>query len=538
MNDAEIPRRSFVERLRGTAHWFAIGISLVVVSIALGVLARHELRINLEREAVRTLGTLGDGETPLRWNLRTPADAIAGRAFGTDDFRFDREGMHMRSNGTPIEVGLVLRGPLDLQRFSLLHVDLRNVIEPELSITLRETLDAEICEGTLHGSARAPTITPDTITPDMITLDLAALAWSCAGEPAVAPSRAAMLRLRLQLPDAATATLGDVALRPRSAQLAAGLVATALPPASDRAALNEAVRTLEEHAESTALPVLTLPFGDARVEQILAARDAIRRVEPTAIVLMADDWPAVVDRARAWTPRRDTRLPPYSAWVGVGLLAVILLGLRLRPPTSPRLRASAELAGVLVVPLVFVLGDGFGDNIDPAWVAAIVATLTFAVSLLFGEAPPLPAARGARRKGWLVAIATLLVALALALALRDPQVTHEWPSATRIARYLAWAAVQQFLICVVVSGLAERALRMPALALLVAASAFALLHSPNAMLMQLTFVGGLIWAWNWQRHRALLPNILAHAASGLVLATLLPPDWLRSAEVGARYFLF
>jgi hypothetical protein len=48
----------------------------------------------------------------------------------------------------------------------------------------------------------------------------------------------------------------------------------------------------------------------------------------------------------------------------------------------------------------------------------------------------------------------------------------------------------------------------------------------------------LLWVWNWQRHRALLANIVAHATSGLLLAAALPADWLRSAEVGARYFLF
>ncbi|MFZ1392350.1 MAG: CPBP family glutamic-type intramembrane protease, partial [Dokdonella sp.] len=101
----------------------------------------------------------------------------------------------------------------------------------------------------------------------------------------------------------------------------------------------------------------------------------------------------------------------------------------------------------------------------------------------------------------------------------------------------AWAAAQQFLICVIVAGRLEKLIGSQPWALLIAALTFALLHTPNAMLMQLTFIGALIWIWNWQRHRALLANIIAHTASGLLLTANLPPHWLHSAEISARYFL-
>jgi membrane protease YdiL (CAAX protease family) len=54
--------------------------------------------------------------------------------------------------------------------------------------------------------------------------------------------------------------------------------------------------------------------------------------------------------------------------------------------------------------------------------------------------------------------------------------------------------------------------------------------------MLATFFGGLCWCALYLRERALLPLAFSHAASALVLIALLPPDWLYSAEVSARFF--
>ncbi|HTI96190.1 MAG TPA: hypothetical protein VL425_06725, partial [Rudaea sp.] len=59
---------------------------------------------------------------------------------------------------------------------------------------------------------------------------------------------------------------------------------------------------------------------------------------------------------------------------------------------------------------------------------------------------------------------------------------------------------------------------------------------PNSSLMLATFFGGLCWCALYLRERALLPLAFSHAASALVLIALLPPDWLYSAEVSARFF--
>jgi hypothetical protein len=519
------PARGLRERLGAARAGLAFGAFALLVSVALGALARHETRHQLAGEASLALAALARGDSIHEWALRTPNDVIAGRAFGTDAIRFDDQGLHVRSNGAPIEVGMVVRGTLDLVRHPLLHADLRAMPPALLSIVVRETLEAPICEGARGEVAHDH---------DGLVIDLAALQWTCAGQPATPPSRAAMLRFRLQLPADAEATLRDVALRPSAPIDIARIAPRAIVAAADaRAVMDAAAR---DSSAADVFPVWTLTFDDLRVEQVLAARDAVRRVVPGALVVIADDWARVVARAAESPPA--ARASTMVAWTGTGLLVAGLLVLRLRPPRSTRVRATVELVGVLAAPLIFVLGSGFGDDIGAVWWVALGATLAFAASLMVGEAPPPLVAGGARRRGWLVAAASVLGALALALILRDADHVLAWPTPARVARYVAWATVQQVLISVVVSALAERALHSSRAALLVAATAFALLHSPNAMLMQLTFVGGLLWVWNWQRHRALLANIVAHATSGLLLAAALPADWLRSAEVGARYFLF
>ena len=75
-----------------------------------------------------------------------------------------------------------------------------------------------------------------------------------------------------------------------------------------------------------------------------------------------------------------------------------------------------------------------------------------------------------------------------------------------------------------------------AIAIWFGALGFALLHTPNASLMLATFAGGLCWCTLYLRERALLPLAVSHAASAMVLIALLPPSWLYSAEVSARFF--
>lgn len=106
--------------------------------------------------------------------------------------------------------------------------------------------------------------------------------------------------------------------------------------------------------------------------------------------------------------------------------------------------------------------------------------------------------------------------------------------AERLLRYAAWAALQQlWLARFALPHL--RALGLGPWTLLLAGLLFAALHLPNLELMGLCFIGGCVWAWMAERHGRLLPQIASHAALGLATAALLPPELLRSLEVGGRY---
>ena len=98
------------------------------------------------------------------------------------------------------------------------------------------------------------------------------------------------------------------------------------------------------------------------------------------------------------------------------------------------------------------------------------------------------------------------------------------------------ALIQQYLICAVVTTRWQLAGLPRFVAIWLGAMTFALMHTPNASLMLATFFGGLCWCALYLRERALLPLAFSHAASALVLIALLPPSWLYSAEVSARFF--
>jgi membrane protease YdiL (CAAX protease family) len=278
-----------------------------------------------------------------------------------------------------------------------------------------------------------------------------------------------------------------------------------------------------------------LPLN-ARVELSLLARDQIRSAIADVLIVPQGDFAGISAQAVNWQPAASTSWSTRLPWLLLGGYIIGLLLLRLKPPLDTRVRALLELIAATAVPLTMIVGGYIGDNPNAAVLGACVATLIFALSLLIGDAPAEPSSRTLKR-GWWVGLLTIGLSAGLILNLADGHITRELPDTARLFRYLAWAAVQQFLICVIVAERIERLCGSSRAALLGAALIFALLHTPNAMLMQLTFVAGLIWIWNWQRHRALLANIVAHAISGLLIAASLPAQWLHSAEVSARFFL-
>jgi membrane protease YdiL (CAAX protease family) len=76
------------------------------------------------------------------------------------------------------------------------------------------------------------------------------------------------------------------------------------------------------------------------------------------------------------------------------------------------------------------------------------------------------------------------------------------------------------------------------LAILAASAVFAFVHLPNPTLTILTFVGGLIWSWIYERAPNLFALGLSHALMSMLLITSLPPWLLESMSIGYKHFLY
>ncbi len=98
-----------------------------------------------------------------------------------------------------------------------------------------------------------------------------------------------------------------------------------------------------------------------------------------------------------------------------------------------------------------------------------------------------------------------------------------------------WALLQQYVLQGYINRRARFLWGAGWRSIMLTAIVFALLHAPNPGLMAMTFTGGLLWAWVYQRAPNLFALALSHALAALVLARSLGP-LLRSLRVGISYF--
>jgi hypothetical protein len=493
-------------RLQGV--WMLAGyvLAAIVLCIALSWLAARITAARLLEQADQQLARVESHQPLWQWRLHKPGDLIAGRAFGNAAVAGDTDALNITSkDGSPFELGLPVDWALDLAHWPILQVQLQSSATGAL--------------GLVWGSGHTPTCVASmasALKPDMRTLriDLRDLAWqSTNGGACQHPGVAQMLRLSVHIPAHASLRLGSVALLTTEPAAHAEDSQIDLPfgDIEQAAAL----------AQNSPMPLFRLP-GGISAEAMLALRDQLRARWPAALILPGDIRP----QATSQTSHAAGR------WIGCMLYLVALIWLALRPPQG-RLRPWLEIAGCLLGPLWVVTGLNWELRPTPLGVLAFGGGLAYA---LFIERRHLPRLWRWPSNGrdWLWPLATVPVTLALIAFYGHKLQPLPLP---HVLTYFGWAWLQQWLMLVVLLRRFEQiAGHRPKLAILPIALVFALLHTPNGMLMQLCLVAELWWGWCFLRSRSVLPIGLAHAICALLVESGLVGGVVRSLEVSARFF--
>lgn len=479
-------------------------IALLLIVAALGWLAHWQVTQRLDEAADARVATIANGRPIAQWDLTNADDVIAGRVFGNADTRFDADGLHISSRGQAVEFGLRLSEPLDLARYGL--VDLAVDAGPDV----RFQWSAYFQDSTSPCRSEPQPVVEGHLRSQLFRID-----WACALPPRPA---AVSLRLVVDAPARTTVTLRDLRLLPIGIQI---------PPLEDDIPV---VRTTSDisvaAARLMAMPntiqpvaIVALGWRDAAG---LQRRASLRELVPGVVTATSPN--LRVNQI----PKAETTDPWTFCIFGFLLLAW------LSPPRSLHWRIPVQIGAALLMPLWLSVGLRMGTPFSGIDQAFLLAGAIYLAARLMDSA--LPWRWFGQPSAWKIPAASIAMTIALALLLhRNFESIHLEPITA--LRYFGWAAIQQLIMSrVVADRLAAWGWSVPWVSL-GTATAFALLHAPNQSLMMLTLLGGLLWTWNWQRHRALLPNVVAHAICGLIATSFIDPGWLWSAEIGSRFLV-